>query len=583
MAIPRTSLLDLPLPVTGSLSGDWGAATNNGLTEYLDIAVAGSLVLNTDADVTLTSTDGDENGTNIGSTTAQYAILRWTATGSTTRNITVPAKSKTYIVINATGGTQSIVLRGAGPTTGVTIVSGEKAVCAWNGSDFVKVGGAAGGTNTQVQFNDNGVFGGSANLTWDGSTLATTGLTASGAVTLSATTQNIALGTSQVGGTWTAGGASQTGAITLDQSTKTHTLNIGTGATENALTKTINLGTAGVSGSTTAINIGSAVSGATSSISVNGALSATGNVTLSGGTANGVLYLNGSKVATSGSALTFDGTNLGIGTSSPGYKLDVAGGNVNIANGYGYLWGGGAVQAYSNGSYLRFRTASTDRLEIDSSGNLGLGVAPSAWSTLVPALQIGGGGSFIAAQGASVDALYVGTNAHFDGTNWKYKISQQASYYLQNDGTHAWYNAPSGTAGNAITFTQALTLTANRNFLVGTTSENSGNGGLKVAGQFALTTSQAFTASGSVNDTAYHIVCYSLSGTCTLTLPTPANNTGRLLNIVVQSAQQVVSASSNVTKITDGTPTTDILPATAGKWVQLWCDGGYWIIIATNV
>jgi hypothetical protein len=150
-------------------------------------------------------------------------------------------------------------------------------------------------------------------------------------------------------------------------------------------------------------------------------------------------------------------------------------------------------------------------------------------------------------------------------------------------GGHAWFTAPSGTAGNAITFTQALTLTANRNFLVGTTSENSGSGGLKVAGQFALTTSQAFAASGSVNDTAYYIVCYSLSGTCTLTLPTPANNTGRLLNIVVQSAQKVVSASSNVTKITDGTPTTDILPATAGKWVQLWCDGGYWNIIATNV
>ena len=147
-------------------------------------------------------------------------------------------------------------------------------------------------------------------------------------------------------------------------------------------------------------------------------------------------------------------------------------------------------------------------------------------------------------------------------------------YYALNgpagNGTHAWYTAPSGTANTAITsFTQALTLTANRNFLVGTTSENSGNGGLKVAGQFALTTSQAFAQSGSVNDTAYYIVCYSLSGTCTLTLPTPANNTGRLLNIVVQSAQKVVSASSNVTKITDGTPTTDILPATAGKWVQL--------------
>jgi hypothetical protein len=63
----------------------------------------------------------------------------WTASGTVTRNITAPAQSKAYIVINATGSTQSIVLRGAGPTTGVTIVAAEKALCAWNGSDFVKI------------------------------------------------------------------------------------------------------------------------------------------------------------------------------------------------------------------------------------------------------------------------------------------------------------------------------------------------------------------------------------------------------------------------------------------------------------
>ena len=44
------------------------------------------------------------------------------------------------MVINSSS-TQSIVLRGAGPTTGVTVVAGEKCVAAWNGSDFVKVSG----------------------------------------------------------------------------------------------------------------------------------------------------------------------------------------------------------------------------------------------------------------------------------------------------------------------------------------------------------------------------------------------------------------------------------------------------------
>jgi hypothetical protein len=53
------------------------------------------------------------------------------------------------------------------------------------------------------------------------------------------------------------------------------------------------------------------------------AINSSGDLELPGGTANGVLYLNGSKVATSGSALVFDGTNLGVGTSSPGFKLHV--------------------------------------------------------------------------------------------------------------------------------------------------------------------------------------------------------------------------------------------------------------------
>jgi hypothetical protein len=237
--------------------------------------------------------------------------------------------------------------------------------------------GIVAGSNTQIQFNNSGNFGASSNLTWDGTTLSTTGLTASSTVTISGgtangvgylnaskvlttgtaltfdgtnfvnlggvvralaaatqdalqlqgraggtssyittltpgtltasntltlpvgtttlaglgttqtfsaaqtfsstvtmsgTTTNIALGTSQTSGTWTAGGAAQTGTITLDQSTKTHTLAIGTGATESGLTKTINIGTGGVATSTTAITIGS-TNGTT--ITLNGTVNAT--------------------------------------------------------------------------------------------------------------------------------------------------------------------------------------------------------------------------------------------------------------------------------------------------------------------
>ena len=131
MTTQATSLLGLALPVTGELSGTWGDTVNTAITELLDSAVAGTTTLSTDTDVTLTTTT-------LAANQARQAILLWTASnGATTRNITAPAQSKAYAVINA--GTGSIVLRGAGPTTGVTIVSGEKCLAAWNGSDFVKV------------------------------------------------------------------------------------------------------------------------------------------------------------------------------------------------------------------------------------------------------------------------------------------------------------------------------------------------------------------------------------------------------------------------------------------------------------
>jgi hypothetical protein len=131
MTTGNTTLLGLALPVEGELDGTWGDVVNDSITSLVDSAVAGTTTLSADADVTLTDTTLSANQ-------ARQAVLLWTASnGASTRNITAPARSKPYIVINA--GTGSIVLRGAGPTTGVTIISGEKCLAAWNGSDFVKI------------------------------------------------------------------------------------------------------------------------------------------------------------------------------------------------------------------------------------------------------------------------------------------------------------------------------------------------------------------------------------------------------------------------------------------------------------
>ena len=150
MATGSTTLLGLALPVTGELSGSWGDVVNASITNLVDSAVAGTTTLSTDADVTLTTTALSANQ-------ARQAILLWTATGSTLRTITAPAASKTYVVINATGGTQSIKLVGAGPTTGITLVPGERCLAAWNGSDFIKIATTEADGVTTISFGSTGL------------------------------------------------------------------------------------------------------------------------------------------------------------------------------------------------------------------------------------------------------------------------------------------------------------------------------------------------------------------------------------------------------------------------------------------
>jgi hypothetical protein len=163
-------------------------------------------------------------------------------------------------------------------------------------------------------------------------------------------------------------------------------------------------------------------------------------------------------------------TGLGIGTSSPGAKLEVANTSGSVAarlrssdSGYSELYfadvsdnAAGALSYEHSSNMLRLYNGGAARVYLDSSGNLGLGVTPSAWDTIKP-IEIARAGSFVGAN--SSGSSYLGVNARYQ-SGWKYANNGAAGLYTVEDNTHFWRIAPSGTAGNAISFTQAMTLDA---------------------------------------------------------------------------------------------------------------------------
>lgn len=224
-----------------------------------------------------------------------------------------------------------------------------------------------------------------------------------------------------------------------------------------------------------------------------------GGTGLSTFTNTGIVYASSTSTLATSNALTFNGTNVGIGTSSPTKTLDLIGQfrvrNGSATSGYGLIEYGTSATATNNwhvgsegeGSFRWYNGnfgSGTERMRLDSSGNLGIGATPSAWSSTVKAIDIGTAGYSNAFGGSSV-----GTNAYYNGTNWIYKFTVPATLYNSNSGQHQWFNAPSGTAGAAITFTQAMTLDASGNLGIGTSSPGGllGVNGATIIGNQATT------------------------------------------------------------------------------------------------
>jgi len=200
-------------------------------------------------------------------------------TGSLNHTIVLPSTSTlstgvTYSIENASSGQLTITSFGASLVT--TVISGTTITCMCIGTTL----------NTAADWDPE--YTEFAAITGTGGVVLSTspsisGITVTGAMSLSGTsTSTSSFHTNQTSGTLTLGGTSGTGTITIGRSTVTQQTDIQAGATASGNTKTLNIGTSGLSGSTTNIAIGSAVSGASSTTTVNNILAAPGQI-LTGG------------------------------------------------------------------------------------------------------------------------------------------------------------------------------------------------------------------------------------------------------------------------------------------------------------